>query len=65
MQMLERNDKKKWAFLYKYGWVGTKGTVHIEDYYSSLDAKEEFVKKFLEKTGNKWGQKFKHLEGKY
>ena len=43
------------------------GQVRIEDFFSSIDAKEVYERKFYEKTGIKWEERGRgiRIEGKY
>lgn len=52
IQLLERNDKKKFSCFTWYGRVGNAGVANLEDFYSLADCQEAFEEKFLAKTGN-------------
>jgi poly [ADP-ribose] polymerase len=49
----------------RYGRVGEKGKSTNIYYPSSHTAIHEFCKKYYSKTGNRWGQSFSFIRGKY
>ena len=65
IQVLEKNTRNKFCCLTWYGRVGLAGNTNLLDHYDVKDAIDEFKGKFYEKTGNRWGEKFIPLEGKY
>ncbi len=56
MQLLERNDQKKWMIWFQNGKVGfeVNGATKVLEYFSKYDAMAEFERRFLDRTGNKW-----------
>ena len=69
MQLLERNDKKKWSLWVQNGRVGVEqnAATKVSEFFNNYDAMVEFEKKFQEKTGNKWKKRefFEQKPGKY
>lgn len=66
LQVLERQDKKKWVFLNKRD-LGNGGPPKLElrDFFSSSDAISEFENRFRKLTKNVWGEGFKLSPGNY
>ena len=68
MQLLERNDKKKWFLWIAEGKVGkAQIKTKIFDYYNKVDAISNFEKKFMQWTENAWMERdyFQPKHGKY
>ena len=83
MQILEREDKQKWVLWTATGKLkendfndessdedkepSSKFNILTNDFFNKADAQIVFEKKFLEKTGNKWGDReyFKEKPGKF
>ena len=59
MQLLVRDDQKKWSLWIQQGRMGYEQTAptRVTDFYNRYDAIVEFELKFLEKTGNKWADR--------
>ena len=68
MQLLERNDGKKWFVWSKQGKLGNE---HFQqrnkDFFNKYEAMLEFETVFLAKTQNKWSERayFKQKPGLY
>ena len=68
MQLLERNDKKKWHLWIAEGKVGKQQIkTKIFDYFNKVDAIANFEKKFAQWTDNVWIERdyFQPKQGKY
>lgn len=68
MQVLERNDGKKWMLWSQFGRVNADNAQSkINEYYNRFDAIVDFEKHFFSKTGNKWVDKevFQQKPGRY
>lgn len=68
MQMLERNDGKKWIIWTQFGRINTENPqVKEQEFYGRYDAIAHFEKKFYEKTNNKWTDRdhFQQKPGKW
>ena len=68
MQLLERNDKKKWFLWIAEGKVGKQQIkTKIFEYFNKLDAMSNFEKKFLHYTDNSWNERdyFQPKQGKF
>lgn len=66
MQLLEGDRGSNYWLFRAWGRIGTKiGDTETTTHYSVDDAILEFERYYLQHTGNKWGQPFKKLPGKY
>ncbi|CDW73944.1 poly [Stylonychia lemnae] len=69
MQLLVRDDQKKWSLWVQQGRVGYEQTAptRVTDYYNRYDGIVEFELKFIDKTGNKWQDRefFQQKPGKH
>ena len=68
MQLLERNDGKKWFLWTAHGKVGRDNQKkQVFSYFNRVDAIAAFEKKFTANTENKWTERdfFKAKLGKY
>lgn len=58
MQLLERNDGKKWMLWIKSGKLAkAEHTTTINEYFNKHDAILEFESLFLKRTSNKWSDR--------
>ena len=58
MQLLERNDNKKWFFWIAEGKVGRSNfKTKIFEYFNKVDAIASFEKKFAQWTENMWRER--------
>ena len=68
MQLLERNDRKKWFLWIAEGKVGkTQIKTKIFDHFNKVDAIASFEKKFAQWTENMWAERdyFQPKQGKF
>jgi hypothetical protein len=68
MQLLERNDGKKWFLWIAQGRVGRDAvSTQIFEHFNKVDAIGDFEKRFFKRTDNKWPERdnFKELPGKF
>ena len=68
MQLLQRNDNKKWTLWVGEGKVGKNSLkTKIFDYFNKQDAIMNFEKFFQQKTENSWADRdnFKPEHGKF
>ncbi len=68
LQVLESDQKNKWALFRKWGRVGTNiGSCKTEDFGKKETAITEFRKLYLDKTGNDWSERdrFEKKPGKF
>ena len=68
MQLLERNDAKKWFLWLATGKVGRENQKkQVFSYFNKVDACAAFEKKFTANTDNRWIERdfFKPKTGKY
>ena len=68
MQLLERNDKKKWFLWIAEGKVGRNQIkTKIFEYFNKVDAIASFEKKFTQWTENTWPERdyFQPKQGKF
>jgi poly [ADP-ribose] polymerase len=68
MQLLQRDDSKKWTLFMKYGRVGAeKPQKRSFEFYNRTEARVAFEQRFFEKTHNNWEDKdyFQEKPGKY
>jgi len=68
MQLLERNDGKKWFVWIAQGKVGKEHVnTKLFAHFNRVDAVGDFEKKFFASTDNKWTERenFKEHPGKY
>lgn len=69
MQLLQRNDEKKWFVWFQTGKVGSEDNAgtRINEFFNKYDAMVEFEQKFSEKTANKWKDRdyFQQKPGKF
>lgn len=58
MQLLERNDGKKWYVWVKQGKLTSDNfQTNVKDFYNKYDAMVEFESYFNKKTSNKWSER--------
>ena len=68
MQLLERNDGKKWFLWIAQGKIGRNNvSTQIFEHFNKLDAIGDFEKRFFKRTENKWTERdnFKEHTGKF
>ncbi|GFX64630.1 poly polymerase 2 [Trichonephila clavipes] len=68
LQVLKHNSKDVFKFWQRFGRVGTQGQSELKDFGTNLsNAQAAFETKFLERTGNSWGdiKNFNYIYGKY
>lgn len=68
MQLLERNDGRKWFLWIAQGKLGRdKVSTQVQDHFNKNDAIADFEKRFQTRTENRWGDRdaFQEHPGKY
>ena len=68
MQLLERNDGKKWFLWIAQGRIGRDAvTTQIFEHFNKVDAIGDFEKRFFKRTENKWPERdnFKDVPGRF
>ena len=68
MQLLERNDGKKWFLWIAQGRIGRDNiSTQIFEHFNKVDAIGDFEKRFFKRTENKWTERdnFKEHTGKF
>ena len=58
MQLLERNDGKKWFVWTKQGKLAQESfSTKVKEYFNKFEAKVDFEGRFQKKTSNKWSER--------
>ncbi len=67
IQLLESDDKKQWYTWNRWGRVGATGQSKLQEFNSLDGARNDFCKKFADKSGNDWTKRssFQSKPGKY
>ena len=68
MQLLERNDGKKWFVWTKQGKLAQESfNTNVKEFFNKFDAMVDFESRFHQKTSNRWSDRsyFQQKPGLY
>lgn len=58
MQLLERNDGKKWILWVQFGRVNAENASEkTTEFYNKFDSIAAYEEKFFDRTGNNWADR--------